>query len=55
MCIFDSFPITLVFLIGDFLNELSNDGARDQFGIYLSNDILPVMVNCARVCYFTIQ
>lgn len=31
-----------------FLNEMSNDGAKDQFTSYLINDIIPVMVHCAR-------
>ena len=35
--------------IGDFLNELSNDGAKHQFEKYVTQDILPVMVHCARV------
>ena len=28
---------------------MSNDGAKDQFTSYLINDIIPVMVHCARV------
>ena len=35
--------------LGDFLNELSNDGAKDQFATYLNEDIIPVMVHGARV------
>lgn len=35
--------------LGGFLNEMSNDGAKAQFTTYLINDILPVMVHCARV------
>ena len=34
---------------GDFLNELSNDGARQQFEKYLQEDLLPAMVQYARV------
>jgi len=32
----------------DFLNELSNDGARLQFEKYLTENILPAMVMCSR-------
>ena len=35
--------------VGDFLNELSNDGAKHQFEKYVTQDILPVMVHCAQV------
>lgn len=35
--------------VGDFLNELSNDGAKQQFEKYVTQDILPVMVHCAQV------
>ena len=44
-----SLVIDLLFPLGDFLNELSNDGAKDQFATYLSEDIIPVMVHGARV------
>lgn len=36
-------------LLGDFLNELSNDGARMQFESFLENQIMPAMVLCAKV------
>ena len=36
-------------LLGDFLHELSNDGARAQFEEYLEPYIIPAMVHCARV------
>ncbi len=39
---------------GDFLNELSNDGAKDQFVAYLNEDIIPVMVHCARVSHINL-
>ena len=38
-----------VISIGDLLNELSNDGAREQFKKYLELDILPLMVQAAKV------
>lgn len=34
------------------MNELSNDGAKDQFVTYLNEDIIPVMVHCARVSVY---
>ena len=37
---------------GEFLHELSNDGAKHQFEKYVAEDILPVMVHCARVSVF---
>lgn len=40
---------TLNDLVGDFLNELSNDGAKQQFLEYLEPLIIPAMVSCARV------
>ena len=36
-------------LLGDFLNELSNDGARAQFEKYLQKNLLHAMVQCAQV------
>ena len=42
-------PCAIIFCAGDFLNELSNDGAKDQFSMYLNEDIIPVMVHGARV------
>ncbi len=39
----------MLFSIGDLLHELSNDGAREQFKKYLEVDILPLMVQAAKV------
>ena len=39
----------MLFLLGDFLNELSNDGARAQFEKYLQKNLLHAMVQCAQV------
>lgn len=36
-------------LLGDFLHQLSNDGAKIQFEVYLEPFILPAMVQCAKV------
>ena len=41
--------IVYIKCVGDFLNELSNDGAKHQFEKYVTHDILPVMVHCAQV------
>ena len=38
-----------MFSAGDLLNELSNDGARSQFEMYLKDQLMPVMVQCAKV------
>ena len=38
----------MLFFVGDLLNELSNDGAREQFKKYLEFDILPLMVQAAK-------
>ena len=35
--------------IGDFMHELSNDGARDQFESLLATVIVPAMIKCAKV------
>ncbi len=35
--------------VGDLLNELSNDGAKSQFERYLKDQLMPVMVQCAKV------
>jgi len=35
--------------IGDFMHELSNDGAREQFESLLATLIVPAMIKCARV------
>ena len=43
------FNFVIIILVGDFLNELSNDGAKQQFEKYVTQEILPVMVLCARV------
>ena len=39
----------MCFLAGCLLHELSNDGARQQFNLYLEDRILPHMVNVAEV------
>lgn len=39
----------LLTCLGDFLYELSNDGARMQFESFLDNQIMPAMVLCAKV------
>lgn len=36
------------FIIGGLLHELSNEGARCQFEVFLEDLILPLMVNSAR-------
>ena len=36
-------------VVGDFLNELSNDGAKMQFENYLKESLFPAMVLCAKV------
>ena len=41
--------VCTLFCLGDLLNELSNDGAREQFKKYLEIDILPLMVQAAKV------
>lgn len=38
-----------VFVIGGLLHELSNDGARKQFNLFLDDMILPEMVVAAQV------
>ena len=44
------FHVAILFLLSaDFLNELSNDGARAQFEKYLQTDLLQAMVQCAQV------
>ena len=35
--------------VGDFMHELSNDGARAQFDKLINRVLLPVMVDCAKV------
>ena len=32
----------------EFINELSNDGARDQFDCFLESILLKTMITCAR-------
>ena len=32
------------------LHELSNDGAHEQFSVFLEEDLLPLMVDSAKVC-----
>lgn len=36
------------FIVGGLLHELSNEGARCQFEVFLEDLILPLMVNSAR-------
>ena len=38
-----------LFYLGDLLHELSNDGAKEQFRGYLEINILPIMVQAAKV------
>ena len=38
-----------MYCLGDLLHELSNDGAKEQFKKYLEIDILPLMVQAAKV------
>jgi len=40
--------IYFVIVIGGLLHELSNEGARCQFEVFLEDLILPLMVNSAR-------
>ena len=40
---------------GDFLHELSNEGARRQFERYLQDILLPVMVEYTGVSEITCQ
>ena len=35
------------------MHEISNDGARDQFEALLATVIVPAMIKCARVCFYT--
>ena len=39
----------IIFALGDFFHELSNDGARNQFEQYVKMYIMPAMVQCAKV------
>ena len=39
----------LLYLTGDLLHELSNDGAKNQFQYFVEEYILPVMVSSAKV------
>ncbi len=39
----------LAVVSGGLLHELSNDGAREQFNIYLEDKILEQMVHASRV------
>ena len=39
----------VIICVGDLLHELSNDGAKEQFKKYLEKDILPLMVQAAKV------
>ena len=38
-----------LYLTGDLLHELSNDGAKNQFQYFVEEYILPVMVSSAKV------
>ena len=38
-----------MYFSGGLLHELSNDGAREQFNIYLEDMILPQLVTSAQV------
>lgn len=40
--------IYFIIFIGGLLHELSNEGARCQFEVFLEDLILPLMVNSAR-------
>lgn len=44
--------VELNLFLGDLLHELSNDGAREQFKKFLEVDILPLMVQAAKVLHF---
>lgn len=41
--------VKIIFLAGDLLHELSNDGAKNQFQYFVEEYILPVMVSSAKV------
>ena len=43
------FSFFSLFYLGDLLHELSNDGAKEQFRGYLEINILPIMVQAAKV------
>lgn len=43
-----SYQLSCLF-IGGLLHELSNDGARQQFNVFLEDQILPHMVLSAQV------
>ena len=38
-----------MFYLGGLLHELSNDGAKRQFELFLENEIFPVLVEAAQV------
>lgn len=40
--------INLISILGGLLHELSNEGARGQFEVFLEDLILPLMVNSAQ-------
>ena len=40
-----------LFFAADFMHEISNDGAKKQFDIYLTKTILPVLAECAQVSF----
>ncbi len=49
VCVWTLLSVLCVVCVGDLLNELSNDGAKSQFERYLKDQLMPVMVQCAKV------